>query len=86
MYNPIAFDRQASGRVWGGRQMSVSLLVFYVGPDQTMPVLSGLAAAAGFLLIFWHRVLAVLRKLRGSFRRPAAGERTPPPSPGTPGS
>jgi hypothetical protein len=33
----------------------------YIGPDSLMPVASAFAAVAGFLLMFWRRVIAALR-------------------------
>ena len=41
----------------------------YVGPDQMMPVASILATIMGFLLIFWHKLLAMLRRIARLFRR-----------------
>lgn len=42
----------------------------YGGPDQLMPLTSGLAAAFAFLLIFWNKVMITIgrigRLLRGS--------------------
>ena len=35
----------------------------YVGPDQMMPVASILAAAMGFLLVFWNKLLGLIRKV-----------------------
>jgi hypothetical protein len=55
-------------------------LILYGGPDQLLPLTSGLAAAFAFLLIFWNKVMITLGKigsfLRGS-HRPAA-ELAPP--------
>ena len=33
----------------------------YIGPEVMMPLASALAAAAGFLLMFWRRVVGTLR-------------------------
>lgn len=33
----------------------------YVGPETVVPLTSALAAVAGFLILFWRRVLAVVR-------------------------
>jgi hypothetical protein len=57
--------------------MKVSvLLALYGGPDQLMPLTSGLAAVFAFLLIFWNKVLVTVGKLlnlfRGSHQSPTA--------------
>jgi hypothetical protein len=36
-------------------------IVLYVGPDLMLPLTSALAAVAGVVLMFWHRVTGVLR-------------------------
>lgn len=50
----------------------------YGGPDQLMPLTSGLAAAFAFLLIFWNKVLVTIGKIgrlfRGSSPEPAPGK------------
>ena len=33
----------------------------YVGPDLMLPLTSALAAIAGVLLMFWHRVVGLVR-------------------------
>ena len=35
----------------------------YIGPDALMPLASAMAAIAGFLLMFWKRVVAAVRFL-----------------------
>ena len=35
----------------------------YGGPDQLMPLTSGLAAVFAFLLIFWNKVLVTIGKI-----------------------
>jgi hypothetical protein len=40
----------------------------YGGPDQLMPLTSGLAAAFAFLLIFWNKVLVTIGKISRLFR------------------
>ena len=35
----------------------------YLGPDSLMPVASAFAAAVGFVLMFWRRLVGVLRLL-----------------------
>ena len=64
--------------------MTYTFLLLYVGPDQVMPVASILATIMGFLLIFWHKLVGLLRKIAGVFRRstaqaPAASPANPPP-------
>jgi hypothetical protein len=42
--------------------------MLYGGPDQLMPLTSGLAAAFAFLLIFWNKVMIALGKIGRLFR------------------
>ena len=35
----------------------------YIGPDALMPLASALAAVAGFLLMFWKRVVGAFKYL-----------------------
>jgi len=50
--------------------MKFSLLfALYGGPDQLMPLTSGLTAIFAFLLIFWNKVTGAVGKLLNSFRR-----------------
>lgn len=44
------------------------LLILYGGPDQLMPLTSGLAAAFAFLLIFWNKVMITVGKIGSYFR------------------
>jgi hypothetical protein len=37
--------------------------VLYIGPDVFLPLTSALAAIMGVLLMFWHRVVAGVRKV-----------------------
>ena len=37
--------------------------VLYIGPDVFLPITSAIAAVAGFLLMFWHRLVSLFRKL-----------------------
>jgi hypothetical protein len=39
------------------------LLMLYVGPDQMLPVLSFLGAIVGFLLMMWHRLAGMVRRV-----------------------
>ena len=39
----------------------------YIGPDTLMPVASAIAAAAGFLLMFWRRLVGAVRLLAQRF-------------------
>jgi len=43
--------------------------LLYGGPDQLMPLTSGLAAAFAFLLIFWNKTLGFLARVWNYFRR-----------------
>jgi hypothetical protein len=56
--------------------------ILYGGPDQLMPLTSGLAAAFAFLLIFWNKVLVTIGKIgklfRGSNHTPEAAPASEP--------
>jgi hypothetical protein len=50
--------------------MHFSLLaLFYGGPDQLMPLTSGLAAILAFLLMFWNKVMVTVGKVMNLFKR-----------------
>jgi hypothetical protein len=55
--------------------------ILYGGPDQLMPLTSGLAAAFAFLLIFWNKVMVMAGKIgrlfRGANREQAEPASTP---------
>ena len=57
--------------------MNQLLTAFYVGPDQMMPVASILATVMGFIMIFWSKVLGVIRKIFGGSKPPAAEDSAP---------
>lgn len=40
-------------------------VVLYIGPDQILPMTSFLGGVVGFLLMFWHKLVALTRKVRG---------------------
>jgi hypothetical protein len=46
------------------------MIFLYFGPETTMPLLSGLAAIVGILLMFWDRAVGAVKN---TFRR---GERS----------
>lgn len=46
-----------------------TFLVLYVGPDQILPLTSALGAIAGFLMIFWQRVVGIVRRMWHFFDR-----------------
>ncbi|HKC71920.1 MAG TPA: hypothetical protein VKB60_09865, partial [Terriglobales bacterium] len=54
-------------------------LILYGGPDQLMPLTSGLAAAFAFLLIFWNKVMVAIGKIGRLFRVSNQTELTPSP-------
>lgn len=58
--------------------MDLKLLSLYVGPDQVMPVASMLAAAMGFLLVFWTKLVGIIRKILHLAPPPSPPETTPP--------
>ncbi len=49
----------------------------YGGPDQLMPLTSGLAAAFAFLLIFWNKVMITVGKIGRLFRGSNTSEAEP---------
>jgi hypothetical protein len=46
---------------FGALDQHLLWIVLYVGPDLMLPLTSAFAAAAGLVLMFWHRVVGVLR-------------------------
>ena len=40
------------------------VILQYVGPDQIMPLTSVLGGIIGVLLMFWNRVVAVVRRIK----------------------
>ena len=54
------------------------MILGYLGPDSLIPLASFLAAAVGFILLFWHRLAGLVRKLFGRGRQ---DEATEPPNP-----
>jgi hypothetical protein len=46
---------------------AVQWVVLYVGPDLILPLTSALAAIAGVLLMFWQRVMGLLRSVLNLF-------------------
>ena len=60
------------------------LFALYGGPDQLMPLTSGLTAIFAFLLIFWNKVMGAVGKVLNLFRRQEAVPQITdtPPSPG----
>jgi hypothetical protein len=45
------------------------LIILYMGPETALPLLSALAAVVGFLLMVWHRAVALARKVWRFFAR-----------------
>ncbi len=41
----------------------ISWVPLYIGPDVFLPITSALAAIAGVLLMFWNRVVGLVKKL-----------------------
>jgi hypothetical protein len=52
-------------------QLPVRLLPFvlYIGPDVMMPLASAIAAIVGFLLMFWRRTIAALKRAGAAIAR-----------------
>lgn len=59
----------------------IALIALYVGPDQVMPVMSILATIAGFFLIFWNKIMSLVRRILG-MKRSQADAANPAPNPG----
>ena len=45
-------------------------MVLYIGPDVFLPITSAFAAVVGVVLMFWHRLLTLGRKLFRMTSRP----------------
>jgi hypothetical protein len=43
--------------------------VLYIGPEVMMPVASAIAAAVGFLLMFWRRTVAAVQRAASAVAR-----------------
>lgn len=46
-----------------------ALLILYIGPETTLPLASALAAIVGLLLMVWHRMMALVRRVWLFLRR-----------------
>ena len=51
-------------------------VVLYIGPDQILPVTSFIGGAVGLLLMFWHKVIDVMRKVRLRLTPPSESKHT----------
>jgi hypothetical protein len=51
-------------------------VVLYIGPDQILPVTSFIGGVIGFLLMFWHRLIDLTRKVRARVTRGNASSQT----------
>ena len=49
----------------GYRLLTSVPVVLYIGPDQILPVTSFIGGIVGFVLMFWHKLIALTRKVRG---------------------
>jgi hypothetical protein len=52
--------------------MKPPLGVLYIGADQVLPVVTILATVIGFILIFWNKILGVVRRGGGVSKGSAA--------------
>lgn len=59
--------------------MDLKLIGLYIGPDQMMPVASILATIMGFLLIFWGKLIVIIRKIFRLDPPPMEEQRERPP-------
>jgi undecaprenyl pyrophosphate phosphatase UppP len=57
----------------------VPIVVAYVGPDQIMPLASVLGAIVGVAVMFWHKLVGLVRKVLGLFTRRGQSTRSDPP-------
>ncbi len=57
--------------------MNQLLIALYVGPDQMMPVASILATVMGFIMIFWNKLLGIIRRIFGGSKPPEAESSAP---------
>lgn len=64
--------------------MKFFAFILYGGPDQLMPLTSGLTAIFAFLLIFWNKVLFLVGRILRFFRPDKKDDITGlnPPEPG----
>jgi hypothetical protein len=60
--------------------MHHQLLALYAGPDQLMPLTSGLAAIFAFILMFWGKLLVAFDKMVRFFKGTPAPESIPVPA------
>jgi len=63
-----------------GRLVDSSIVLLYVGPDQLMPIASVFSAILGVALMFWHRLVALVRRCWGVVN---SRSRTASPEPGS---
>ena len=54
-------------------------ILLYVGPDQIMPLASVLSAIVGVAIMFWHRLVGLIRKCVGVFTRRGRTSQSDPP-------
>ena len=50
----------------------VPWVLLYIGPDVFLPLTSALAAIAGVLLMFWHRIVGLVQRIFGRGPKPDA--------------
>lgn len=76
-YELVNSFAQVQGQYSGGILATIPGLFLYTGPENILPVASGVAAVIGFLLIIWQRFLLFVsrifqfcqQRLARSFRR-----------------
>ncbi len=59
----------------------ITVLALYGGPDQLMPITSGLTAIFAFVLIFWNKVLLAAGKFLNLFRASSQSTQMPANAP-----
>lgn len=62
-----------------GSLARVPAVLLYVGPDQIMPLASVLSAIIGVALMFWHKLVGLVRKCVGLFTRRGRSSQSDPP-------
>jgi hypothetical protein len=56
----VALDVEQLRSAFSGLE---AVVILYVGPDQMLPLASALGAMIGILLIVWHRMVGLSRKV-----------------------
>lgn len=77
MFNFVPHDPDVLGLV-GSAIAQAPMVLAYVGPDQIMPLASVLGAIVGVALMFWHKLVGLVRKCVGVFTRRGRSSQSEP--------